>query len=568
MKLIGSHADVSCNKCHPSSRFNLKTKNPDFCGNCHKSPHNGHLFDKKDCDWCHSPTMSSMRQHSFDHARRTKFEQTGAHKKVGCYECHTKSLGAKVPKRVCEACHDDDNVHQNRFSDFGKPPRCDACHPQTSFKDALTFNHNARTSFALRGKHQRASCRGCHRGKNAADFERFDPAKVGCMGCHAHAKVHDGQFKDAQCLECHQTEGSRMQTAESVDIYHGPDSQFPLVDGHEGVDCTSCHIDDQYKGTPRECGSRCHEDVHETKLGDACSQCHRPGVWEPERFDHAEDTQWPLKGMHQEVKECESCHKGDITFQAPTTCSAEGCHATDDVHKGKLGDACEKCHNESGENLFNHNTMAAFKLNGSHMAVKCSQCHPSISFKPRPKNCAGCHPEPQVHKGQYGTVCETCHTTETWLDIRALHDVGDFALKGAHDNLTCQRCHKDNRPLGGSGNLCINCHRRDDIHSNSLSPRCGQCHSQWSFTPAQFDHSTVGCYLTGLHRTLACYDCHKTGSFGGLASDCASCHRDTAIEQRPATHANRANSCATVNGCHTPNTWKVLGAYPSESICR
>ena len=63
----------------------------------------------------------------------------------------------------------------------------------------------------------------------------------------------------------------------------------------------------------------------------------------------------------------------------------------------------------------------------------------------------------------------------------------DFSLRGMHDNIACERCHKDNRPLAGSGNLCINCHRQDDVHNNSLSPRCGECHTQWSFTPARFD---------------------------------------------------------------------------------
>ena len=38
-----------------------------------------------------------------------------------------------------------------------------------------------------------------------------------------------------------------------------------------------------------------------------------------------------------------------------------------------------------------------------HLEVRCADCHPSVTFKPRPKNCFGCHPEPTVHKGQYGT---------------------------------------------------------------------------------------------------------------------------------------------------------------------
>lgn len=194
-----------------------------------------------------------------------------------------------------------------------------------------------------------------------------------------------------------------------------------------------------------------------------------------------------------------------------------------------------------------------------------------MAFKPQPTNCFGCHPEPAVHKGQYGTLCENCHSTSTFKDIQMLHDVGDFSLAGSHDNLPCVRCHANSRPLAGAGNLCINCHRQDDIHSNSLSPRCGECHSQWSFTPARFDHSTVGCLLPGVHRTLPCYDCHKTGTFGPLSANCVSCHKDTALRVgSPGNlpHAGLTN-CST---CHNPNSWRpaqVAGAiYGLESICR
>jgi hypothetical protein len=137
----------------------------------------------------------------------------------------------------------------------------------------------------------------------------------------------------------------------------------------------------------------------------------------------------------------------------------------------------------------------------------------------------------------------------------------------------CKNCHKDSRPLSGTGNFCINCHRQDDIHSNSLSPRCGDCHTQWSFAPARFDHSTVGCNLTGLHRTLPCYDCHKAGNFGGLSPNCYGCHIDSALRvpQNVQNHAG-LTQCGT---CHNPNFWVPAAgangqrtAYGRESICR
>jgi hypothetical protein len=366
-------------------------------------------------------------------------------------------------------------------------------------------------------------------------------------------------------------------TKEGSDRIHGPDGSWPLKFEHAKVECEKCHKDSEFKDTPKQCGVRCHEDaLHKGSLGDQCDKCHDPGRWEAVRFDHnSDDTRWPLNGLHRKVPKCDDCHPGRIYANTPRDCASVGCHAKDDAHRGKLGDQCDKCHLETGVNVFNHNLQADYKLEGAHLTTRCAECHPSITFKPRPKDCYGggsCHPEPAVHRGQYGTLCDGCHSTRTFKDIRPQHDVGDFSLRGHHDNLPCKRCHVDNRPLAGTGNFCINCHRQDDIHSNSLSPRCGECHTQWSFAPARFDHTTVGCNLTGLHRTLPCYDCHKNGNFGGLVPNCYSCHSQ---EMRRIVTAGHTTGTPTCGACHNPNAWipanggAVVGqGYGRESICR
>jgi hypothetical protein len=590
MPLEGAHADVSCTKCHPKSVFNLPANKPDNCGNsgCHTSPHDGHLFGKKDCAWCHSPTYKELKKFKFDHGSKTKFELGSTHGKLDCYTCHSKAEGERKPEAACESsgCHAKDNKHGDRFEAFGKPlPRCSTCHPSSSWKPT-TFSHDKHTGFKLTARHAEISCRNCHRGKTPSDFERFDKS-LQCKGCHEHKKAHadkedDPLFADnrKKCLNCHEQPGSRdMKRESAVKAVHGPQSRFPLVKAHKDVSCESCH--DQrgrdgkptFKNTPTECGERCHEDsLHNGKLGQECSRCHAPGIWEATRFVHNDDTKFELKGLHQKIPTCDSCHPTREFTGTPTACSDGACHGDDDAHRGRLGEKCEQCHVETGDNIFSHNTMADFVLEGKHLDVRCADCHPSVTFKPRPKNCFGCHPEPSIHKGQYGTVCEQCHTTRTFEDIRPLHDVGDFSLQGMHDSIACNRCHKDNRPLAGSGNLCINCHRQDDIHSNSLSPRCGECHTQWSFAPARFDHSRVGCNLTGLHRTMPCFDCHKQGAFGATIPTCVGCHRDDA--QRHAgggadtQNHNGQQICST---CHTVNAWLPAGTglgVGKESVCR
>ncbi len=578
MPLVGSHEDVSCAKCHPKALFNLKHKDPDFCGNCHQSPHDGHLFGTKDCEWCHSPRYGALPKYRFDHDRRTGFDLGGTHSKMKCYDCHTKARGERKPDKTCESsgCHAADNKHGDRFAAFGgTPPACATCHVSGApwKKGATAFAHARRTKFKLTGRHDEVSCRACHRGSRPDDFERFDPAKVGCRGCHQHKNVHPKEkFADSECLRCHKGAGRVELTEKSVEVYHGPRSRFPLVKAHKYVKCAQCHPKDQFKNTPIECGARCHEDsLHKGTLGDECTACHSPGLWDAVRFDHTEDTKWPLTGLHAKIADCADCHPKREYDGTPTTCSAQGCHAKDDVHKARLGSACDKCHLTTGDNIFNHNTMSKFPLDGKHLTTRCSDCHPSVTFKPRPTNCFGCHPEPDVHRGQYGTVCETCHTTVSFTDIKPLHDVGDFSLTGSHDNLACARCHKDSRPMAGTGNLCINCHRQDDIHQNSLSPRCGECHSQWAFAPARFDHTTVGCNLTSLHRTLACNDCHRAGNYGAVTGECFGCHRDDALRAGNIGGVNHGVQL-TCAGCHNPNTWvpaqAIIAVWGRESICR
>jgi len=603
MPLLGAHKPLvnACLKCHPKAVFVLPFKKPDFCGNvgCHKSTHDGHLFGVRPCEWCHSPTFGKLKVTKFDHGQQAHFELGPKHDparnmKIKCYDCHTKALAEVKPKPTCVQCHAKDNKHGDRFKQFGSPPACEVCHPSGGIKFVpTTFNHGARTKFPLTAKHQ-TDCRNCHRGKSPADFENFN-GNTKCKGCHTHEIVHHsprypkGRWDSNKCLRCHLRPGDKsMRDPKQLEQeFHGPSSDFPLVKKHKGLLCEKCHKNrDVAKGTSfdedesAECGDRCHKDeLHKGTLGKVCTPCHSSGTWDALNFDHdkpfPDNDSYPLVGEHRK-NTCEQCHPKRDFKNTPNTCSAEGCHKDDDAHKGRLGNKCEQCHVPTGDNLFNHNTMSAFRLDGKHLAVRCTDCHPSITFKPRPRTCFGCHPEPTVHKNQYGTTCEQCHTTRTWDDVKPLHDVGDFSLRGSHNSIACERCHRDNRPLAGSGNLCINCHRQDDIHNNSLSPRCGECHTQWAFAPARFDHSRVGCNLTGLHRTIACFDCHRNGNFTALSPQCAGCHRDDALRSGPAG-ANNGNTDHTILVacaiCHNPNTWRPGGpgtpaVFNRESVCR
>ena len=562
-KIEGSHGDVNCTKCHPKSKFNLRLSKVD-CKQCHESPHDGHLFSKKRCDSCHSPSLRSLRKVRFNHNRRTKFDLRGKHRKINCYSCH-KRRSMRKPKRACDNCHADDNKHGDRFAQFGSPtPACEKCHAGATRWKPAVFNHTKNTEFKLTGKHARAKCRACHRGKKPSQFERFDPKTVACRGCHRHKNSHNGEFKDNQCLECHKAAGIVTPKPEAKNMFHGPGSRFELEDGHKDVQCESCHRSERWSGLETECGPSCHKDsLHRGSLGNKCLRCHQPGLWDATKFDHQKQSEFKLRGLHREV-ECATCHPQQQFKPRPKNCY--GCHEEDDAHRGRLGQKCESCHLETGALIFDHNKQAAFKLTDTHLVTSCKSCHPTLAFKPTAKKCIGCHPEPDVHKGRFGTTCDSCHSTRGWKEIRALHDVGDFSLEGAHDSLRCNECHKDKGQLAGTGPICRTCHNEDDIHASSLGAECGQCHTQWSFAPARFDHTTVGCDLQGLHRTQPCVDCHKSGNFGALSTQCYSCHRDEVAGDGIHNGAAFFNcgDCHNMNYFERPNTAPAM----TNSVCR
>ncbi len=509
----GAHADVACGKCHPKSKFNLKRKRPGNCGNsgCHVSSHEGHLFDKKACDWCHSPVFRSLKRFDFNHAARTRFSLAGAHGKQTCYKCHTKQLGTRKPERALRrlprrrqqaprslrpvrppaAVLRDVPPGVELEADPLQPRPADQVQAAGQARDhpvplvpprqgavpvgAVRRQDEPRAALhELPRAHQRAQRRVHRQAEGPADLpaQRQGGARAGADLPRVPLQAGHGR-SDPRGGRAH-PRGARPLAAQ-VRARAGQVREVPHRQPVQG------HAQAVRREVPRGLAAPGHP--------------RRPVRQVPRRG--------PLGGGAASITtattptgrstactaRCRSATTATRAASTPTrraTARRSGCHAKDDAHRGKLGDKCGKCHLETGQNVFNHNTQADYKLEGAHLKTRCAECHPSITFKPRPKDCFGggaCHAEPDVHKGQYGTVCETCHTTASFKDVQPQHDVGDFSLKGQHDNLPCKRCHQDNRPLAGTGNFCINCHRQDDIHSNSLSPRCGECHSQWSFAP-------------------------------------------------------------------------------------
>ncbi len=450
-------------------------------------------------------------------------------------------------------------------------------------------------------------------------------ANVACEQCH----VTEEKMPPELCLKCHQEIGRRAAQRRGL---HGADSVrgkecwkchmehrgkagdilgwgsvggkatldhakvgFPLLGKHAGHECQKCHSSTSKSGRPTFLDTAgacapCHSnnDPHQGNLGTDCLRCHTAESWKATRFDHNQHSRFPLRGKHLmlgQQQECTSCHPQapNVFKPLPVRCGEGDCHTKDDVHKGTLGQDCGRCHsdaNEWNDLIYAHNDPTdpgRFRLVGAHMQVRCVSCHKTDPntrmkvFRGLPRDCEGCHLQQDSHRGDFGTRCGGCHEPAGWKRVHVEHEMGTQRFGGAHDRVPCATCHAGPRKLRGTGELCVNCHQRDDIHHNALGPRCSDCHTQQTFAGARFRHETVGCTLRGIHRALPCIDCHKGGNYAGLAPMCISCHRDDAMRAAGAGVLPELHVVETAcTLCH--NTITFRGARtrmsPPESVCQ
>ena len=535
---------------------------------------------------------------------KTRFDLGPAHKKIKCYDCHTKALGEGKPNGACE-----------QLPRQGQPPRRSLQASSATRRSARRATRRAarssrRTSFNHAREHEVHADRQARRRRVPRVSPRQEPVglrassrtsstpngKVECMSCHEHKNVHDKKYNETTSAPktgakgCHSDAGKlEFDYKNLTERYHGPQSKFPLVKGHKGVPCSDCHTGRKKKGKttfdkiPTDCNAsgKCHEDsLHKGSLGEECVACHSSRHVGRAQVRSRRAVPRRRQGRGQELPAQGRAPEERVRGLPPASASsprrrrraaAEGCHADDDAHKGRLGNKCEKCHVETGDNIFNHNTMSRVPARRQAPRRPLRRLPPVDHVQAAPDRLLWLSPRAARAQGPVRhRVRAVPHDARRSTDVKPLHDVGDFSLRGMHDNLACERCHKDNRPLAGSGNLCINCHRQDDIHNNSLSPRCGECHTQWSFTPARFDHARVGCNLTGLHRTFACFDCHATGNFVGLSRAV----RELPPRRRARAGTRRRRHTEQID-CARPATTRTRGSPQQaparsarESVCR
>jgi hypothetical protein len=240
--LEGRHTAVECKACHKKGL--TASLSHAKCTDCHSDYHKGQFSGKPelaDCSACHSTKGFGSFTFTIDQHNQSSFPLRGAHSALPCFECHRKqdSWSFRQIGADCRDCHV--NIHKG-FIDTKYYPgeNCKACHNETAWNDVL-FDHT-RTTFTLTGKHTGAECRDCHRKPGGTEYVlTFTGTSSACSSCHDD--IHQGQFAEAACTGCHNTESWHP-----AGFDHNR-TGFRLDGKHVGVACTECHKPQQKEGT-------------------------------------------------------------------------------------------------------------------------------------------------------------------------------------------------------------------------------------------------------------------------------------------------------------------------------
>ena len=214
-----------------------------------------------------------------------------------------------------------------------------------------------------------------------------------------------------------------------------------------------------------------------------------------------------------------------------------------------------------------NNCTACHTLGEKVSNQKCLECHEFL--KSRVDKKLGFHSSREVK----GKDCFKCHSDHHGLKFEMIrfdedlfdHDLSGYKLEGAHKEVDCNECHKDDNIIDyeiadkeytylGLTTECLLCH--EDEHKNTLPANCSKCHTFDAFIPASlFDHDDSNFPLLGEHKKIDCAGCHQPDVAGidegyiyrGLKfSSCESCHSDV--------HDDRLGSNCIA--CHTERSFR------------
>ena len=350
--LIGGHAAVDCNACHPQAlEGNYETRGIE-CESCHAddatratNPDHIGMNLTTNCERCHNPVAWDPAL--FEHP--ASFPLTLGHGGSGCIDCHTTPGVFTGLSTDCASCHLDSyqaTTNPNHAA-AGFATTCATCHTTVQWSGG-SFIHSS--TFPLAQAHAVPACVDCHTTPGV-----FAGLSTACVSCHlpdyqaTTNPNHTAAGFSTDCVQCHAT------TIWAGAGFTHP-ATFPLAQAHAVPACTDCHtVPGTFTGLSTECVS-CHLPEYQATTNPnhtgagfptACAQCHPITLWINGNFTHP--SSFPLTQAHA-VPPCSACHTTPGVFTGLST-ACINCHQ-DDYQRGHnssgVSQNCRNCHNTSG----------------------------------------------------------------------------------------------------------------------------------------------------------------------------------------------------------------------------
>lgn len=366
-----------------------------------------------------------------------------------------------------------------------------------------------------------------------------------CSRCHQPLKT----TQDMLCMNCHRRVALQIENRRGTHAYI------------ENVNrCAQCHSD--HRG----------EDFDPTKGAFAL-------------FDHSRTAftlVWHQVDYDTTPIECADCHVMETGNFTLAIAGCISCHGKEDAafmlqHVQDFGQDCLDCHDGKDRMVgFDHQT-TDFPLDGKHANLTCADCHSlarrlgvnQVShdlqqdlFAQAPRDCVGCHTEPEIHLGMFSTNCVECHNTLSWSPANLEGTPFEhFSRSGfslvrhkrdyANQPLICNDCHQGSLQ-DFDIQTCVTCHSGGkeraafmEKHQGDFGLDCLSCHDGVDRMD-NFNHEAFF-PLDGRHAEIECEACHKDKVFVGTPKECVNCHEE------PKIHAGFFGLKCYY--CHTAEAW-------------
>ena len=362
------------------------------------------------------------------------------------------------------------------------------------------------------------------------------------MGCHQHENVHQKQYTNERCLECHKMAGIVETKPRAINEFHGPNSRFPLTEGHKGVACDKCHPGNVFKETRRCSAGRRAIPTSCTRARSArTARAATPAA--SGRRGSSITTPRPSGRSSATTRTC--CARAATRGAISPTTAARATPATTATRRttrtrGALGAALRELPLADGAGQLRPQRSRGLATGRSRASTARSSAPTAISRSTssrRRASAAAATASPTCIAGSSARCAASCHVADDWKIVHTGHDVPTPRFGGAHDRVACVSCHPGGRAARRHGQPVHHVpSQRRHPPQRARAATAGSATRSARGRAAHFKHNRVGCELIGVHRMLPCVDCHVGGNFTALATNCVACH----AQGRGARHRYRS----------------------------